>query len=139
MGLPKNFHKKNNLPKVIESLNELNFYNVNYTVKFTKEYDKQLREAELNDDIVIHSEFDVVTRNLEERSVNCSINFSAIDDEVARRKINEWLEIRKESGKIESYEINKVISNGFYEELEKKGLLPLIDEKEFNKIKENSK
>ena len=47
MGLPKNFHYQQNLPKMYEALKDLNFYEFEYSVILTVEYNKTLRQAEI--------------------------------------------------------------------------------------------
>jgi LysM repeat protein len=45
MGVPKNFHRQTNLPKMVEALNDLTFYDFEYKVVLTEEYDKKLKES----------------------------------------------------------------------------------------------
>lgn len=120
MGVPKNFHQRVNLPKMAEALNELSFYDFNYTVVITEEYDKKLRETEILGHI-IETDLDVISRE-DSRTLICNKNFSALDDETANQKIKEWLDSKVDKKEIESYVINNIKSNTFFEELEERSL-----------------
>ena len=97
MGVPKNFHQTVNLPKMAEALNELSFYDFEYSVVLTENYNKQLREAEILGHI-IETDLNVIGRggDLEFR---CTKSFSALDDESANNKIREWLDTKVDKGR----------------------------------------
>jgi len=120
MGVPKNFHRDVNLPKMAEALNELNFYYFDYTVKLNEEYNKKLREAEILGHI-IETDLEVFGRK-SDLELNCKKNFSALDDESALSKIKEWLNIKMDKKEIDEYIIDSFSSNTFYEELEERSL-----------------
>lgn len=124
MGLPKNFNETVNMPKVIESLNDLNFYTVNFIMEISDDYDKKERQSEIIGD-TLGSDYNVLSR-IDDRKLTCVKNYSALNDDIALRKITEWLDIKKEKNEIVSYEIVNIESNSFYEELDKKGLLNLL-------------
>ncbi len=128
MGVPKNFHQTVNLPKMAEALNELSFYDFEYSVVLTENYNKQLREAEILGHI-IETDLNVIGRggDLEFR---CTKSFSALDDETANNKITEWLDTKVDKGEISHYEINGMNSNTFYEELEERHLDKLFVKEE---------
>lgn len=120
MGVPKNFHEQVNLPKMVEALNDLNFYTFNYTIVLTEEYNKKLREAEMLNQ-VLDTELNVITRD-GDLTLGCIKSFSAVDDETADKKMKEWLDVKIENNQILSYLIKSFESNTFKEELEEKGL-----------------
>lgn len=126
MGLPKNFQKQNTqITKRVDSLNDLNFYTVEYTVRLTKNF------IETNP-----SDYDWGTE-LEEFGKPISINdhysrintkkFSALNEEQANSKISEWLDKQVENRIISEWDIKSMDTNTFYDVLNEKGLLPLLD------------
>ena len=124
MGVPSNFHKTVNLPKMVEALNDLNFYEFRYTVSLNEEYNKKLREAEILGHI-IETDLNIISRkdNLE---LVCTKSFSAIDDETAKNKISEWLDTKVDKKEIDNYTIDSMDYNTFYEELEERNLSNLF-------------
>lgn len=124
MGVPSNFHKTVNLPKIVEALNDLNFYEFRYTVTLNEEYNKKLREAEILGHI-IETDLNVIIRkdNLE---LVCTKSFSALNDETAKSKISEWLDTKVDKKEIDSYTIDSMDYNTFYEELEERNLSNLF-------------
>lgn len=88
MGVPKNFHQTTNLPKMVEALNDLTFYDFEYKVVLTEEYNKKLRESEILGHF-IDNDLNVVKR-VSDLELVCLKSFSAVDDETAIRKLNEW-------------------------------------------------
>jgi|LakMenE01Jun11ns_1017448.scaffolds.fasta_scaffold9935306_2 hypothetical protein len=120
MGVPKNYHKTVNLPKIVEALEDLNFYEFKYTVVLTESYNKNLRDAELLGHI-IETDLNVMFRK-GDRTFNCMKSFSAVDDETANNKITEWLDSKINKGEISSYVIDSMKFNTFYEELEERNL-----------------
>jgi len=120
MGVPKNFHQMNNIPKIVEALNDLTFYDFEYKIVLTEEYNKKLREAEILGHF-IDNDLNVVQR-ISDLELLCTKSFSATDDETAIRKLNEWLLGKKENNQISSFEIITFVTNSFKEKLEEKGL-----------------
>jgi hypothetical protein len=124
MGLPKNFNEKVNRPKIVESLNDLNFYTTEFVIEIIKDSsNKERQQYDLLHD-TLNADYNVLSR--EGDMLVCSKNYSALNDETALRKLTEWLEIKKNNEEIVSYEIKELKSNSFYEELDKKGLLDLL-------------
>jgi hypothetical protein len=124
MGLPKNFNEKVNRPKIVESLNDLNFYTTEFVIEIIKDSsNKERQQYDLLHD-TLNADYNVLSR--EGDMLVCSKNYSALNDEIALRKLTEWLEIKKNNEEIVSYEIKELKSNSFYEELDKKGLLDLL-------------
>jgi rhamnogalacturonyl hydrolase YesR len=109
-----------NLPKIVEALEDLNFYEFKYTVVLTESYNKNLRDAELLGHI-IETDLNVMFRK-GDRTFNCMKSFSAVDDETANNKITEWLDSKINKGEISSYVIDSMKFNTFYEELEERNL-----------------
>lgn len=128
MGVPKNFHRDVNLPKMAEALTELNFYDFDYTVKLNEEYNKKLREAEILGHI-IETDLEIFGRE-SDLEFNCKKSFSALDNESAVSKITEWLDTKVDKKEIDSYRINSFSSNTFYEELEERSLDKLFIKEE---------
>jgi hypothetical protein len=128
MGVPKNFHRDVNLPKMAEALTDLNFYDFDYSVELSDEYNKKLREAEILGHI-IETDLEVFSRN-GDLELNCKKSFSALDDESAVSKIKEWLDTKVDKKEIGSYKINSYSSNTFYEELEERSLDKLFIKEE---------
>ena len=124
MGLPKNYNETVNMPKIIESLNGLNFYKVNFIIEVSDDYDNKQRQSEIIG-TTMTSDYEVISR-LDDRKLSCSKNYSALNDETSLRKITEWLEIKMSNNEIVSYEILSIESNSFYEELDRMGLLNLL-------------
>lgn len=132
MGVPKNYNETVNLKKRFEALNELEFHTYTFDVSYTDKYEKLLREAELNGNTML-IDFDVVS-STDKLSKTCVKRFSAVNEEDASRKILIWLQNKIEEEVIVDYKLKGVVSNTFHDELKEKGLLPLIDVDEFNKI-----
>lgn len=131
MGVPKYFHQTVNLPKMAEALNDLNFYDFEYSVILTEEYNKKLREAEIMGHI-IETDLNIISRYGDLEFI-CTKSFSALDDNIANDKIKEWLDTKVDKGEISEYKINRMNSNTFYEELEKRSLDKLfVNEKGTN-------
>ena len=120
MGVPKNFHQTTNLPKMVEALNDLTFYDFEYKVVLTEEYNKKLREAEILGHF-IDNDLNVVKRASDLELV-CLKSFSAVDDQTAIRKLNEWLLGKKENNQFSDFEIVDFVTNSFKGKLEEKGL-----------------
>lgn len=120
MGVPKNFHQQTNLPKMFEALNDLTFYDFEYKVVLTEEYNKKLREAEILGHF-IENDLNVMSR-ISDLELVCTKSFSAIDDETALRKLNEWLLGKKENNVLSNFEIGSFKSNSFKEKIEEMGL-----------------
>jgi len=126
MGLPKNYQKQNTqITKRVDSLNDLNFYTVEYTVRMTKdfmesnpkEYDWGTEVEEFGKPVEVN---DFYTR------INTK-KFSALNEESARNKITEWLDKQVENRLISEWDIKTLETNTFYDVLNEKGLLPLLE------------
>lgn len=105
---------------MVDALNSLNFYKVDFEVTLTEEYNKKLREAEVEGNI-INNGLDVVSR-IGKLQLSCVKSFSATNESEAKRKIIEFLDSKIENKEIEQYQVNNMKSNTFKEELEIKGL-----------------
>ncbi len=110
MALPKNFNQNN---KRVESLNNLSYYTV--------DYDYVLTDLEgFNQD-----QIDVI--NYE---INGVKKFTALNDDVADRKINEWFESLVRQNIVKSYSINNKDTTTFYDKLVESKLMDML---EYNK------
>jgi hypothetical protein len=112
MAVPKNY---NQTEKRVESLNELTFYTVTY------EYELTEMENLTNEQIeVVH------------REVTGTKEFSALDDDSATDKIDEWLESLVVQEVLKEYEVVDVASRSFYDKIVDNKLMDII---ELGKIK----
>jgi hypothetical protein len=110
MAVPKNF---NQIDKRVESLNDLTFYRANYEFEYTEQFKKGLEEG---DDKCI----------LIEQSVNGVHDFTALDDELADKKINNWLISLVDNKVIEEFEVTDMVSMSFSEKIKEKKLDTLL-------------
>jgi hypothetical protein len=136
MGVPKGFQDVNR-KKRIEALNDINFYRFVYEITYTEEYQKLLQESELNGKVII-SDIDVIMSS-DKFNKRCFKRVNALTEDDANRKMTEWLESIKEESIIRDYKILEVEANSFYDEVKNKHLLPLIDQTEFDKVREESR
>jgi hypothetical protein len=125
MALPKNFNETVNFKNRVESLNNLEFFTVNFNVTLTEEYYKKLRESEITGESV-NSELEIIS-NQDKLTKGSRKKYSALNIDEAKRKFNEWMESLKEDEIISEYEVLDIDSNTFYEELEEKGLMNLLE------------
>lgn len=108
MAVPKkNF---NQMEKRVESLNDLTFYTVNY------EYELSDMESLTTEQIeVVH------------REITGTKEFSALTDESADDKINEWLESLVVQEILNEYEVIDIESQSFYDKLVDKKLGDILE------------
>ena len=127
MGLPKNYQKQSTqINKRVESLNDLNFYEVTYEFRFTKAFMEQ-KQDEGEDWDEVGSEFgSPLSLDRDSKYVNTK-KFSALDDESAERKITEWLDKQVENKIMSEYDIISIDKNNLHDVLKEKGLLPFLD------------
>ena len=97
MAVPKNF---NQTEKRVESLNDLTFYTVDYEYELTEMEGLTTQQVE-----VVH------------REVTGTKEFSALTDESANDKINEWLESLVVQEILKEYEVGNIESQSFYDKL----------------------
>jgi len=107
MAVPKNY---NQTEKRVESLNELTFYTVTY-------------EYELADmENLTTEQVEVVMRE-----VTGIKEFSALDDDSATDKIDEWLESLVVQEILKEYEVVDVESKSFYDKIVDTKLMDIIE------------
>jgi hypothetical protein len=108
MAVPKkNF---NQMEKRVESLNDLTFYKVKY-------------EYELSD----LSQFTAEQVEVVHREITGTKEFSALNDELADSKINEFLESLVIQGVLDEYEVIEITSQSFYDKLVDKKLGDILE------------
>lgn len=108
MAVPKkNF---NQMEKRVESLNDLTYYKVKY-------------EYELSD----MSEFTEEQVDVIHREITGVKEFSALNDELAQSKINEWLESLVVQDILNEYEVIDIESQTFYDKLVDKKLGDILE------------
>lgn len=120
MGVPKNF---NQLEKRVESLNELSYYTIEYDYTFTKKYREELdkfTENEWGDDV----DKEMV---LAQSGINGVKEFTALDDDIADKKVNEWLGSLVEQDILKEFNITNVHKQTFYEKIKDKKLDTILD------------
>jgi hypothetical protein len=125
MGLPKNYQQTVNLTKRVDSLNDLFFYEFEYSIILTKKtinefYDKNKSFDELEDflgELNFVGNKKIIGRN----------RINAFNSEIAKEKLSKWLGKSIDLGIIESYEILNFSERSFKEELENKNLLDLLN------------
>jgi len=106
MALPKNFNQTVNFKNKVESLNDLIYYSVTYDYVLTgKKVDG----------------FDVDTE------VNGFKEMTALDEEQAKDKIENWFNVLVKNQVLESYKIKSTETKNFYETLKDKRLLDLLN------------
>ena len=127
MGLPNNFNKTINLKRRVEALNDLTFYLFEYDVKLT--------DIVLNEIISGNRSYDDLIIDLGEvhsvrgGNLTCKNRISALTEEQAENKFNEWIGEALKIGVIENYHINRVTKKSFNEELEDKNLMDILETK----------
>lgn len=108
MAIPKkNF---NQMEKRVESLNDLTFYTVKYEYEFSEMGELSPEQIE-----IVHREITGVKE------------FSALNDELAHSKINEWLESLVVQDILSEYEIIDIESHTFYDKLVEKKLGDILE------------
>ncbi len=127
MGLPKNYQKQNRqLSKRFESLKDLNYYKVKYEFRFTKDFREN--QIETYDWGTYDSEWGVPQSSDKDSKYSKTKRFSAFSDEQAENKIVEWLDSQVEKNIISEYNIISTDKQNFYDVLEEKGLLFLVNQ-----------
>lgn len=114
MAVPKNY---NQLEKRVESLEELTYYEVSYVYEFTDEFKKELETEELGTDQL-------------NEAINGIKKFAALNDDLANKKITEWLDSLTKQGILSDYEITEVKTLTFLEKLREDKLIDIL---EYNK------
>lgn len=109
MSVPKKFNETVNLRNRVESLNDLTFYTVRYDFKLAENYQENLIK-----------EFDV------DAEVTGVKEVSALSEEQAMAKIENWFTVLTDRKILESFNINTIESKSFLETLEDKKLLDII-------------
>jgi hypothetical protein len=107
MAVPKNFKQTE---KRVESLNELTFYTVNYEYELTEMVGLTTEQVD-----VVH------------REITGTKEFSALTDESADEKINEWLESLVIQEILKEYEVIDISSQSFYDKLVDKKLGDILE------------
>jgi hypothetical protein len=137
MGLPKNYQEKVNLPNRVKALNDLTFYTFKYKLNLTEEAITTIYENLGEGDLDTFEEFiGTITVNKTVHTDNRGgeafgeKRFSAVDDEKATEKYEEWLTKAKDIGIIDSYENIGVTKKTFKEELEEKNIMDILNYKE---------
>jgi len=106
MALPKKFNETINFKNRIDSLNDLIFYSV--------KYDYVLTGKKVDD-------FDV------DKEVTGYKEISALDEEQAKAKIENWFNVLLTNGILESYETKSIEVKTFYETLKDKKILDILE------------
>ncbi len=107
MAVPKNF---NQTEKRVESLNDLTFYTVTYEYELTDMKGLTTEQIE-----VVH------------REITGTKEFSALTDESADDKINEWLESLVVQEILKEYGVVDITSRSFYDKLVDKKLGDILE------------
>lgn len=110
MSLPKKFNETVNFKNRIDSLNELTYYSVKYDYKLTEDYKEHL-----------HDEFDV------DGEVTGYKEVSALNEEQAKAKIENWFNVLIKNKILESYEIKSAETKSLYETLRDKKILDILE------------
>lgn len=128
MAIPKNYHQQTNLPKMIEALNDLNFYTVEFEFKFNNDF----KNLDTFNDYV--GEFGEIREHLDSETNTGIKKFSALNDDLANDKITEWLDNKIDQNVITEYSVIEIVSDSFYDVLKEKELLPFVNEEVFNDV-----
>ena len=110
MALPKKFNETINFKNRVDSLNDLTFYSVRYDYKLTEDYKDHL-----------HDEFDV------DGEVTGFKEVSALDEEQAKAKVENWFNVLTKNQILETYKIKSVETKTFYETLKDKKILDILE------------
>jgi hypothetical protein len=101
MALPKHFNRTKNTQNRIKSLNDLIFCTVNYDFTLTGE--------------------EVENFNTQEEITGVK-DFSGLNEEQVKAKIENWFTVLREKNIIKDYVINSIENKTVYEALKEKGL-----------------
>ena len=104
MALPKHFNQTKNIQNRIKSLNDLVFYTVNYEFTLTGE--------------------EIENFNTQEEITGIK-EFSALNEEQAEAKIENWFMVLIEKNILKEYKINSIETKSFYETLKDKNLIDI--------------
>lgn len=106
MALPKNFNQTVNFKNKVESLNDLVYHSVKYDYVLTG---KKVEDYDVDSEVTGFKEI------------------TALDEEQAKAKIENWFGVLIKNGILESYEIKSSETKNFYETLKDKKLLNLLN------------
>lgn len=104
MAVPKHFNQTKNIQNRIKSLNDLVFYTVNYEFTLTGE--------------------EIENFNIQEEITGIK-EFSALNEEQAEAKIENWFMVLIEKNILKEYKINSIETKSFYETLKDKNLIDI--------------
>ena len=104
MAVPKHFNQTKNIQNRIKSLNDLVFYTVNYEFTLTGE--------------------EIENFNTQEEITGIK-EFSALNEEQAEAKIENWFTVLIEKNILKEYKINSIETKSFYETLKDKNLIDI--------------
>lgn len=104
MAVPKHFNQTKNIQNRIKSLNDLVFYTVNYEFTLTGE--------------------EIENFNTQEEITGIK-EFSALNEEQAEAKIENWFMVLIEKNILKEYKINSIETKSFYETLKDKNLIDI--------------
>jgi hypothetical protein len=106
MALPKKFNETINFKNRVDSLNDLTFYSVKYDYTLT---DKKVEDFDVDSEVTGFKEI------------------SALNEEQAKAKVENWFNVLVKNGLLESYEIKSVEIKSFYETLKDKKILDILE------------
>ena len=106
MALPKNYNQTVNFKNKVESLNDLVYYSVRYDYVLTG---KQVEDYDVEMEVTGFKEI------------------TALDEEQAKAKIQNWFSVLVKNEILESYEIKTTEFKDLYRILEDKKLLDLLN------------
>lgn len=106
MALPKNYNQTVNFKNKVESLNDLVYYSVRYDYVLTG---KQVEDYDVEMEVTGFKEI------------------TALDEEQAKAKIQNWFSVLVKNEILESYEIKTTEFKDLYRTLEDKKLLDLLN------------
>ena len=106
MALPKKFNETINFKNRVNSLNDLTFYSVKYDYTLTG---KKVEDFDVDSEVTGFKEI------------------SALDEEQAKAKVENWFNVLVNNGVLESYEIKSVEIKSFYETLKDKKILDVLE------------
>jgi hypothetical protein len=109
MALPKKFNETVNFKNRVESLNDLIYYSVKYDYKLTEGYKDYL-----------NNEFDIGGEITGYKEV------SALNEEQAKSKVENWFNVLIKNKILESYEIKSEEIKNLYETLRDKKILNIL-------------
>lgn len=108
MALPKNYNQTVNFKNKVESLNDLVYYSVRYDYVLTG---KKVEDYDVESEVTGFKEI------------------TALDEEQAKAKIQNWFSVLVKNEILESYKIKKTEIKNFYETLKDKKILDVLEHK----------